>query len=60
MGEGWRESAESLIHIFIPGVTQRKEDVGSVQGFIMSFWCESRELGGKVSPRFPCVILVME
>ena len=56
MGDGWQAGAESLISIFIHDVTQGREDARSVQGFILSFWCESRELGGSASPRFPCVI----
>ena len=38
------------------------EDVESVKYFIFGFciWCKSRESGGSVSPRFPCVTLVME
>ena len=37
-------------------------DEGSAQDFIFWFcvWCKSRELGGRVSPRFPCVTSVME
>ena len=52
--------AENLIHIFITSVTRGNEDAGSVQNFILSFWCESRKLGGRVSPRFPCVIPVVK
>ena len=47
VGECWWSGAESLIHIFIPRVTQGNEDVGSVEDFILSFLCESRELGGR-------------
>ena len=38
------------------------EDAGSVQNFIFWFcvWCKSRELGGRVSRKFPCVTTVME
>ena len=41
---------------------EQNEDVGSVQDFIFCFcvWCKSRELGGRLSPRFPCVTPVME
>ena len=37
------------------------EDAESVQDFIFWFcvWFKSRELGGRVSPRFPCVNPVM-
>ena len=38
------------------------EKVGSVQDFIFCFcvWCRSRELGGWMSRRFPCVTPVIE
>ena len=37
------------------------KDTGSVQDFIFWFcdWCNSRELGGRVNPRFPCLTPVM-
>ena len=41
-----------LKHIFITGVTQGNEDVGSVQNFILLFLCvrcKSKELGGRGS-----------
>ena len=47
----------------IPGnvcITQGNEDPGPVQDFILLFLCKSRELGGKGSPRFPCVTPVVE
>ena len=60
MCESWLSGAGSLLRIFIPRVTQGNEDVGSVQDFILSFWCESRLLGDRASPSFPCVIPVVE
>ena len=41
---------------------KRNEYVGSVQDFIFWFciWCKSRELRGRMSPRFPCVTPMME
>ena len=38
------------------------EDGESVQDFIFWFcvWCKSRELGGRMSPGFPCVTPLME
>ena len=44
--------------VFIPGVTQANENAGSVQDFVFLFWCKSRELGDRESPRFSCVTLV--
>ena len=42
--------------VFIPDVNQGNEDTASVQDFILLFlWCKSGELGGRGSPRFPCV-----
>ena len=35
--EGWWDGAESLIRIFIPGVTEVNADAGLVQDFISSF-----------------------
>ena len=46
--------------VFAPGVTQGTEDLGSVQDFVLLLWCESGELGGRGSPRFPCVIAVVK
>ena len=45
--------------VFFPGVTQGTENAGSVQDFILLFLCKSGELGGRVSPIFPCVISVV-
>ena len=50
MGEGWWGGTESLILVFILGVIQGNEEFGG----------ESRELRGSVSPRFPCVVPVVE
>ena len=52
VGEVWWSSAESLIRIFILGVTQGKEDAGSVQDFICLF-------EDSVSSRFFCIITGM-
>ena len=47
--------------VFVPDVTQGNEDTASVQDFIVLFlWCKSGELGGRGSPRFPCVAPVVE
>ena len=47
--------------VFIPDVNQGNEDTASVQDFILLFlWCKSGELGGRGSPRFPCVVPVVE
>ena len=45
---------------FRSGVTQGNEDEEPVQDFISFFLCKSEELGGKRSPRFPRVALVVE
>ena len=48
-------------YIFVPGVTQRNENTGSVQGIILLFFCcKSGEVGGIGSRRFPCVTPVLE
>ena len=41
---------------------KRNEDAESVQDFIFwfCFWCKSKELRGRVCPRFLCVTLIME
>ena len=44
--------------VFVPGVTQGNENAESVQNFIL-FLCKSGELGGRESPRFPCVTSVV-
>ena len=46
--------------IFFPVATHGNEDAGSVQYFILLFWCKSKESGGRVSPRCPCVTPVVE
>ena len=46
--------------VFVSGVTQGTEDLGSVQDFVLLLWCESGELGGRGSPRFPSVITVVK
>ena len=45
--------------VFVPGVIQANEDAGSVQVFILLFWCKSGELGSSGSPRFPCTTSVV-
>ena len=45
--------------VFVPGVIQENEDAGSVQDFILLFWCKSGELGSSGSPRFPCTTSVV-
>ena len=44
--------------VFVPGVAQGDENAGSVQDFIL-FFCKSGELGGRLSPRFPCATSVV-
>ena len=47
--------------VFVPGVTQRNEDAGSAQDFILlCFWCKSVELGSRGSLRLLCVAPVVE
>ena len=47
--------------VFVSGVTQGNEDTRSVQYIILLFfWWKPGELGGRVSPRFPCVNPVVE
>ena len=48
------------LYAFRSGVTQGNEDEEPVQDFVSFFWCKSGELGGKRSPRFPRVALVVE
>ena len=33
--------------VFVPGVTQGNENAGSVQDFILLFWCKLGELGSR-------------
>ena len=49
-------------YIFVLCVTQWKDGAEWVQYFIFCFcvWCKSRQLGGRVSPRFPCVTPAVE
>ena len=44
---------------FVPGVTRGNEDAGSVQDFILLFWCKSGELESRGSLRFPCTMSVV-
>ena len=48
--ERWWGGAESLIRVFISSVTKKNDGTGSAQDFILSFGCESRELGGRGTP----------
>ena len=45
---------------FFSGITQGNWDAGSIQDFILLFWCESGELGDRGSPRYPYVTPVVE
>ena len=50
------------IFIFVAGVTQGNEDADESKILPCCFhvWCNSRELGGRGSSRFPCVTPVVE
>ena len=48
---------QSCSKVFVFGVTQENENAGSMQDLILLFWCKSRELRDRESPRCLCVVI---